>query len=158
MVGRREFLIGAGCMAIVPLPAIGATEVAALILNYSNSARRSAGLAALAPAPALARAADQHARAMARAGRLSHTVGGTTPVTRARGAGYRYSTLAENIGYRSTGRLDADGMARYFVTGWLESPAHRRNLLSRKVREAGIGVASDGNRLFAVQMLAARRG
>lgn len=157
MIHRRTILAGAGASLLLPLTAAAAVGLDDLILARSNAARRAAGLDPFHNAGPLRRAAALHAQAMARAGKLTHTVGRSTPVTRARAQGYRYRHLAENIGYRSTGRLDAEGMARYFVDAWLGSAAHRRNLLNPRLRDAGIGTASDGHYIWAVQLLATRR-
>jgi uncharacterized protein YkwD len=48
--------------------------------------------------------------------------------------GYRYRILAENI---AQGEFRSD---QRVVRGWLHSPGHRKNMLSRDVEEMGVGV------------------
>ncbi|NNU79150.1 CAP domain-containing protein [Halovulum dunhuangense] len=157
MIDRRRMMIaGTALLAFGPGPA--GAGVPAGILDHGNRARAAAGLAPLRASDRLNRAAQSHAEAMARAGRLSHTLGSSSPVSRARGVGYAYRSLAENIAYRtSPGRADANALAQVFVEQWMASPPHRRNLLNPALTEAGIGVAAAGGLVYAVQMLATPR-
>ena len=50
-------------------------------------------------------------------------------------AGYRYATAGENLG---KGYFDAQSQ----VSGWMNSPAHRTNLLNSNFREAGVYIAN----------------
>ena len=58
-------------------------------------------------------------------------------------AGARFSLIAENI---------AQGVsAQDLHTKWMNSPAHRANLLDHELNAIGIAVIQSGNYLFAVQ-------
>ena len=59
---------------------------------------------------------------------------GTQPFVWADKRGYRYRVIGENlaVGYRS---------ANAVVDGWMNSPGHRRNILTRGFDEIGIGIA-----------------
>ena len=84
---------------------------------------------------------------------------GEDPSARARKANYschnpRSTGIAENIyllyGHTSSLRwgntvtyqwLTQDELAKRFVTGWINSQGHRRNILDRRYTRTGIGVA-----------------
>ena len=117
-----------------PGPAENATKAvvldpvaaAAAISGY----RAAHGLGPVALDAALARAAADQAEANARAGRLSHELGGGFPVRLARaGFGGRYA--AENLGAGAE-TLD-EALAR-----WKASPEHNKNLLMPQVQRIGI--------------------
>ena len=105
------------------------------------SARRCGGTRypaakALKPNHKLDRAAYRHAKDMARHDYFSHTGrNGSDPTERAHAAGYR-SGVGENIaaGY---------GTVRAVVKGWLNSPGHCSNIMSRQYRHLGSGYAYD---------------
>jgi hypothetical protein len=136
-------------------PDIPSAEVA--IVAMTNAFRAENKLAGVTPNPLLAAAARAYARVLAqRKGTLSHTIDGTTPVMRASAAGYTYCQIAENLAfaYDSRGFTAAD-YAQRTLTGWKDSPGHRRNLLMPEVTDIGVAVvrasASDP-RYFAVQV------
>jgi uncharacterized protein YkwD len=162
----------AGASQTLPDAAVlNAARLDAAILARVNYARCRAGIAALAPAPALARVARVQARWMAERRNLTHN-GGPRGMRslRARLAASRiaYRAGAENIAtaslYRIDGRtvgigrapctfLDANrrpiprqsyaSLAAEVVTNWLASPGHRRNILDRRFRWAGSGAGFD---------------
>ncbi len=136
-------------------PDIPATEAA--IIQITNAFREEHKLADVKPNPLLAAAARAYAKVLARhRGELSHTLNGTTPVTRAQQQGYAYCQIAENLAviYDSRGFTSAD-YAQRTVAGWEASPGHRHNLLMPEVTEVGVAVAKVGNpvpRYVAVQL------
>ncbi len=138
-------------------------------INYQ---RCRAGLPPVAEAGGLRKVAGQHAKWMARSRSLSHrskTPGQATPVARLRASGLRFHAGSENIGqiarFQIDGRsfrianagtcgfLGGNGqpipphsyasLARTIVALWMESSAHRRNILDRKVSRLGSGVGFD---------------
>ncbi len=114
------------------------------LFNAANRDRAAAGLPAFRWDPALAAAAHQHALRMAQMNQLSHQFPGEAPVQdRARQAGARFSTVAENVAQGPT------------VTGlhtqWMNSAPHRANLLDPDLNAIGISVVQSGNMLFAVE-------
>ncbi|OYX42810.1 MAG: hypothetical protein B7Z02_10825 [Rhodobacterales bacterium 32-67-9] len=146
--------------------------VDAAIRAEVNYHRCRAGLQPLAEAGGLRKVAGQHAKWMARAHRLSHrskTPGQATPVARLKASGLRFRAGSENIGqiarFQIDGRsfriadaagcgfLGGDGraipphsyasLARTIVNLWMESSAHRSNILDRKVSRLGSGVGFD---------------
>jgi uncharacterized protein YkwD len=119
-------------------PAASATPSteAAAVLATMNTRRTDAGIAALAVNAVLQREAQQHADDMATRGYFSHdTPEGITFQQRMAASGYPSMTLAENIG------LTSDGEATGVVAVWMNSSAHRTNLLDARFQAAGVGVA-----------------
>jgi len=105
-------------------------EAASMISGY----RRNNGLGPLTVDPALNRIAKQHSLAMARATKVGHDVGDGALDARARGEGYDYARIAENVagGYQT--------LAEAF-SGWRDSSGHRKNMLMPSATRMGIAVA-----------------
>ena len=107
-----------------------------------NQERTRRGLRALRFNRRLSQAAAGHARDMVSRDYFSHdTAGGGSFVDRIVKAGYiaqnSFPSLGEDLAW-GDGTL---GTARSIVRSWMASPGHRANILSRKFRELGIGVA-----------------
>lgn len=127
--------------------------LAETLLALTNEARSANGLAKLEADTTLAQAAQQHAAEMAELGYFSHTspvLENATLTQRVAQAGSFMQLLGENLAL--VGDTDP---AQATVTGWLESPGHRANLLSREFSHVGFGSARypDG-RLAVAQVLA----
>lgn len=104
-------------------------------IQLINAERARAGLGRLAPSPELQAAAQGHACDNARRDRMSHTGSdGSNFAKRVQRAGYRYSTLNENVAYGYP-------TARQIVSGWMASPPHRKNILAARTRDIGMGLA-----------------
>jgi uncharacterized protein YkwD len=98
--------------------------------------RSSNGLPPLHPSAKLERAAAQQANYMARAGRMTHTVGpGKDFVSRMQAAGISVAS-AENVAYNVTDRGRLFGM-------WMASAGHRRNMLDSRFTQYGLASAKD---------------
>ena len=137
-----------------------------------NYHRCRAGLAPLKQADGLRRVASRHALWMAKSRSLSHkssTPGQSTTLARIKSSGLKIRAGSENIGYLGRFQFgngafritDASGcgfaaangaaipphsyasLARSIVQLWMDSPAHRRNILDRKVTRVGSGVGYD---------------
>ncbi|MFC4070095.1 CAP domain-containing protein [Actinoplanes subglobosus] len=105
------------------------TEVNRLV----NVERTKGGCTALTVSAQLTAAARDHSAWMARTGTFSHTgSGGSSFVTRSEAAGYA-SPSGENIawGYRTASDV---------VSGWMNSPGHRANILNCRSKAVGVGV------------------
>jgi uncharacterized protein YkwD len=156
------------------------------ILGEVNYQRCRAGRAPLSLAPQpLTRVAEGHSAWMAGTGRMSHTGGrasGRTLSDRARRSGLTVRTFAENLAflprYRFGGRpfrvsdrhkcqfrtLNGrevaphtyGSLAREVVVMWMQSPGHRRTLLSPKLRRmsAAASLSQEGycGRYYVTQM------
>lgn len=137
-----------------------------------NYHRCQAGLSALKPSDGLRRVAGTHAVWMAKARELSHrsTVAGqATTLARLKASGLRFHAGSENIGYLARYQIDGARfrirdapacafasqsgqpiaphsyatLARMIVTLWMQSPAHRRNILDPKVSRVGSAIGFD---------------
>ena len=126
----------------VPKPGhIGHAENATLCLV--NRQRALHGLRKLRSNATLRRVAGSYALRMATRNFFSHvSPGGTTFDQRIRDAGYLSGfstwTMGENIAW-GQGRL---ATPRQIVRAWMHSPGHRRNILDRHFRDAGLGIAA----------------
>jgi uncharacterized protein YkwD len=100
-----------------------------------NKFRLANGLAQLEFDNRLAKAATKHANAMAAADFFSHTgANGSTISKRVSDAGYPWRLVAENI----AAGMQSGGEA---VDVWIDSPGHRKNMLTAGLTHAGIGYA-----------------
>jgi uncharacterized protein YkwD len=111
------------------------------VLVELNKARRSRGLAPLRSSSPLAAAADAHTRAMGRFGFFAHeSRDGSSFADRVR----RYYrprrglwSVGENLLWSTQG-IDA----RRAVKLWMNSPGHRKNILTPRWREIGLSVVT----------------
>lgn len=139
-------------------PAEGAADVdrvEKLIIEQTNEFRKKQDLEPVQPNSELDAAAEYFAGFMARTNKYGHQADGQTPSERAEEHGYDYCIVSENIAmqYSSLG-FKTPELARKFVTGWKESPEHRKNMLAPDVTDIGVAVAQSesSGRYYAVQM------
>ncbi|KAA5603400.1 CAP domain-containing protein [Blastochloris sulfoviridis] len=111
-------------------------------VDLVNSFRRSNGLGTLALDSHLSALAEEQARTMASAGRLSHEVGGDLP-SRLRRGGYRFATAGENIAAGQDTLVDVFG-------GWRASPGHRSVMLSGDATRMGIAAVQAPNSAYKI--------
>jgi len=114
------------------------------VLTLVNEARgrpRVCGDRSFAPAPPLAwndqlaQAALVHSRDMAQRNYFDHVEpGGASVAERATKTGYRWRAVGENI-------AAGQGSAKQVVAGWLASPGHCENIMSREFAEMGAAYA-----------------
>ena len=120
-----------------------APDLAQALVTEVNRTRRAHRLRPLAISAGLAKAATAHAQVLAAAGQFTHAwpttgqlfgswIRGFYPAR-----GYRAWRVGENLLWASPGFTPANA-----VQQWLDSPAHRRVLLTPSWRELGIGVVS----------------
>jgi uncharacterized protein YkwD len=108
------------------------------VVTLTNRERAAAGLPPLATDPALTRAAQAHSTDMVARDFYSHTApDGSRPWDRAAAAGAARRSIGENIacGQRSPAEV---------VTGWMNSPGHRANILKPDFTHIGIGFTGGG--------------
>lgn len=121
--------------------------MAAAIADLTNAQRKRRGLRPLRVNAALTRAAQMQAEQMARLGRLDHELpeaGYPTVRQRLAAVAYDWQAYGENL-------ARAQRTAAEVVEAWMQSPGHRRNLLSERFSELGIGyaVGADGQPYYA---------
>jgi uncharacterized protein YkwD len=112
------------------------TSLQRSLLSELNAARGRAGLSALRPAAVLDAAAASHARSMLEGGFFAHESTNGEPSCVRISRFYAPSPtwrVGENLIWRR-GRVEAGAVVR----AWLESSAHRVNLLSPVWREVGV--------------------
>jgi len=119
-----------------PAPDRGVLDEVVVLTNRSRAEHR---LGQLVWAGRLAVAAHGHNDDMVRRGFFAHeSPDGRSVADRVRTAGYDYRVVAENIaaGQRTAGEV---------VQAWMDSPGHRRNILSADIREIGVGFTEGGS-------------
>jgi uncharacterized protein YkwD len=118
-------------------------DLARSLLAEVNRTRRMYGLRPLAYSAPLANAATEHSKALAIAGMFTHNWPTTGRLFSSwirsfyPARGYRAWSAGENLLWASPGFTPASA-----VQQWLDSPTHRRVLLTKSWRELGIGVVS----------------
>ncbi|MET7300673.1 CAP domain-containing protein [Embleya sp. NPDC005575] len=116
-------------------PAVPPSGPAAEVVSLVNQERAKAGCSALTVNTKLTAAALQHSQDMAAHANMSHTGSdGSDPGERITRAGYTWKTYGENIAYGYS-------TAQQVMTGWMNSPGHRQNILNCAFKEIGVGLA-----------------
>jgi len=123
------------------------SNIAWQIYHLINQQRNQNGVESLAVDSGVTNAAIGHSANMARTGIFSHVIDGKGPDDRLREQGVTFTGWGENIAYdwcQTNGQpsWNVAGAAQEFVTGWMNSPGHRRNILNPNFNYTGIGVAA----------------
>lgn len=109
---------------------IDGAAAASMISDY----RRASGLAAVELDPTLTRLAEDHARSMAKADKVSHDPGGRGLKQRLQQVSFNAKVAAENVG------AGYQTLAEAF-SGWRDSPSHNKNMLLPAASKMGIATA-----------------
>jgi uncharacterized protein YkwD len=155
-------LVAAGCSTptapdpeptvATPAPSLGG--VASAIVDLTNGERRNGGLAEVRASARLMQAAQLQADQVAQLRRLEHVLPDATypePADRLAAAGYAWRAYGENL---ASGQRSASEA----VTGWMNSPGHRANIMNGIFTEIGIGYATDATgRPYYVQVFGTPR-
>ena len=109
------------------------------IVERINAVRKSKGLRVLSSRPRLKKAATQHVKNMGVKGYFDHSWSDGTPYGRWirrywPGPGYNGWSAGENLYWEGPSTT-----AKRVVTGWMNSPPHRKNMLNRSWRYLGVG-------------------
>lgn len=115
---------------------VSSAEAAAKISDY----RRSRGQSSVAVDATLTAIALRQAQAMARAGKMSHSLGGSFSSRLSQG-GYDALVAAENL---AAGPRNLDEV----LSSWRASKGHNENLLKPGVTQIGIAVAYASNNRY----------
>ena len=114
------------------------------LLSAANQERAARNLPLLHRDPQLARAAAQHAQAMAAHASISHQFPGEPALARrAAGTGVAFSLISENV-------AEAPSAVQIHEM-WMNSEGHRANLLDPAVDAVGIRVIARNGELYAVE-------
>ena len=146
-----------------------AVDIYSAVIKYTNEERVASGLSPLLEDMEISKIAFLHSTNMALLDDLSHTFKGQNPTDRALAAGYDCKALrgdgtytfglSENIAeypriktwtYTSvngktvsvepTSYRSSSEMALDLVTGWMNSPGHRANILDPYATRMGVGI------------------
>ncbi len=139
-------------------PTSFAAQVEQEVFARINTERAKNGLAQLALDSTLTTLARAHSTDMVTNSYFSHTdLSGCDGACRFTNAGYAYSWMGENI-YTMTGySLTPAATADMVVSGWMNSPGHRANILNTHFTNQGIGVAVQGSTVDVTQDLSLPR-
>lgn len=130
-------------------------QVAQKIVAQTNTFRKEEGLDKLPVNTRLRQTAQDFANYMAGSNRYGHMADGRRPSQRAKDHSYDFCIVSENIAYHFfTKGLATQALADKAVTGWKQSPGHRRNMLKPHVTETGVAVSQSESTgvYYAVQM------
>ncbi|MEM0977521.1 MAG: CAP domain-containing protein [Pseudomonadota bacterium] len=117
-----------------PTAALSSVERSAI--DLINAQRSQNGRSTLAISPNLVRAAQLHAADMTQNAYFSHTgLNGSNVKTRVNAQGFKGCYWAENI---ASGRETAEGV----VQAWIDSDAHRKNILTGSANQIGVGTSN----------------
>ena len=130
-------------------PRIVRSDRVGSLLELANAQRARVGVPPLRADAKLMKAAQAQAEQAASAGRLQHVLPEARyarPQDRLDAFGYNWRAFAENIAYGHANAAAA-------IDGWMNSPGHRKNLLSPAYTELGTGFATDADgRPYDVQV------
>jgi uncharacterized protein YkwD len=127
----------------VPKPVDSKTE--RRLLQRINKIRAERGLPALSNDERLSEAARDFACRLARDDFFGHvSPSGQTFTDRVRAAGRDYRSAAENVAMN----VNAKNPVERAVQGWMKSPGHRENIVSREFTVSGIGICARGNAFY----------
>ena len=118
------------------------------ILQLVNHQRQKWGKHLLSLDSRLTKAAQIHSEDMARHRTISHVGSdGSSVAVRIKRTGYRYRAIAENVAM-------GQQSSREVIKVWMQNPSHRRNILSSKYTEIGIGIVYGPGGPYWIQVFA----
>jgi uncharacterized protein YkwD len=145
---KSDFQVAAYTRVRVAKPAAAVASIEKQAFDLINKRRADAGLDTLVWNDDLAEVARLHSEDMACQKFFSHRGSdGSMVDDRADKLGIRnWSAIGENIAFER----GFDDAANFAVDRWMESPAHKQNLLDKRWKETGMGVAilPDGTYYF----------
>lgn len=126
-------------------------QVEQAIFNKVNEERTKAGVATLSYNTTMEKYARIKSQDMGDNNYFSHQdLSGNLITTKMKADGVSYRAWGENIAYIG-GVTDPTALANQFMTNWMNSEGHRKNILSTKFESIGVGVYKVGNRVYATQ-------
>jgi len=135
-------------------------EIERLIVQRTNAQRVAMGLKPLVVSPALDYLAVEQTRHTCQQKRLEHESdkfpkGWRTFEERLKLV--KVNDGGENLASRTEG--PAEKWATHVVSGWMDSPNHRKNILSPSFKYIGVGIVACSNRLvYATQVFSSEPG
>lgn len=137
-------------VALITQTNLLASVIPSVLIDLTNTDRRSEQKSFLVISPLLQKAAEAKARDMAAKGYFAHTSPeGLTPWHWFETAGYVFSYAGENLAVNFSDSRDVNN-------AWMNSPGHRANILNKNFTEIGIAAAKGfyqgQETIFVVQM------
>lgn len=130
-----EVVFLAQALFVLPSSHYFSSIVANALIGLTNTERTASHDAALADSPLLDKAASLKAEDMAAHGYFAHTSpDGKTPWYWFAQVGYQFSYAGENLAVNFVDSQDV-------MNAWMQSPAHRENILDARFTQIGVGVA-----------------
>ncbi|MGV3524538.1 MAG: CAP domain-containing protein [Candidatus Sericytochromatia bacterium] len=140
--------------AALPSHALDLRQIERQLHVLSNDLRAEKQLAPLQALPELDAVARGHSENMAQQGFFSHSdLQGRSSSDRLAlffPALFAMSS-GENIAMRTVGSDDENTVARGLFTQWRNSPGHYANMTDKAFRQLGVGVAINGQKVYATQ-------
>lgn len=128
------------------------------ILVFTNTERSRRNLQTLEPNTVLASTARMHSADMLARDYFEHeNPDGCSSSCRATNAGYAWRMIGENLYMLEGFDFSTDETAAMIVSGWMESPGHRANILKEGYTETGVGVIVKGSAIYATVLYATPR-
>ncbi len=119
------------------------------VLQQINQQRQDHGLSALQLNPQLSQIARSHSQQMANQNFYGHIdPQGRNHRRRVEAAGLRAYVIGENL----MKCIHADDPASLSVSSWMQSPAHRQNVLLSEMKETGVGIWKQGETFYVTQI------
>src|SRR5262245_56299303 len=133
-------------------PQIKLTADEEKLLELTNAERKKEDLPPLAANLSLCRVARAHSQNMAKQEKLDHVLDCKSPFDRLDDAKYRYQSGAENIAVSAEQNPSMADILKL----WMDSDPHRKNILSAKFTEVGVGIAkNDKGEVYCTEIFAA---
>jgi uncharacterized protein YkwD len=127
-----QFRLSPVTVVLLILANVASAETVAGSAKALNQFRAGSGKSALVLSDTLQKTAEGHARDMRDKGFFSHTgSNGSTVGQRARGNGYGYCLIAENIAKGQRNLTEV-------MHSWETSAGHRKNMLLKDIKEFGL--------------------
>ncbi len=128
------------------------------IALYTNTERTRRGLTALVDNALLAMTSRAHSADMLARDFFEHeNPDGCSSSCRATNAGYLWRMIGENLYMLEGFDFSPEETAAMIVSGWMESPGHRANILREGYTETGVGVIVQGSAIYATVLYATPR-
>ena len=127
-------------------------QVEQAIFNKVNEERVKAGVAPLSYNTTMEKYARIKSQDMGDNNYFSHTdLNGNYITAKMKADGVSYNSWGENIAYLGGYGTDPTVLANQFMTNWMNSSGHRKNILSTDFTSIGVGVYQIGDKVYATQ-------
>lgn len=127
-------------------------EIEMAITEAVNAQRREHGLGPLEHRDDLAAVARSYSAEMVEQDFFDHVdPSGQSVSDRVREAGITYTAVGENL-YGASGPVGMVDHVERSVSGWMDSPGHRENILREVFTQTGVGMSSDGDTVRITQV------